>query len=99
MSQALFRTQDILENFTSVRRMQAKLKTLIDVGRKAKIKNGLYTTVNPLNGAVFASRFEIASALFENACIANRSALEFHGLGNQMFLEEQVFTEKKKYYF
>ncbi len=91
----MFRTQDILENFTSVRRMQAKLKTLIDVGRIAKIKNGLYATVNPLTDGVFANRFEIASALFENACIAYRSALEFHGLGNQMFSEVQVFTEKR----
>lgn len=94
-SRALFRTQDILENFTSVRSMQAKLKSLIDVGRVAKIKNGLYATVNPLTGDVFASRFEIASALFENACVAYHSALEFHGLGNQMFSEVQVFTEKR----
>lgn len=94
-TRALFHTQDILENFTSVRSMQAKLKSLIDVGRVAKIKNGLYATVNPLTGDIFASRFEIASALFENACVAYHSALEFHGLGNQMFSEVQVFTEKR----
>ena len=92
---ALFRTQDILDYFTSVRSMQTKLKALIEVGRIAKIKNGLYATVNPLTGDVFASRFEIASALFENACVAYHSALEFHGLGNQMFSEVQVFTEKR----
>lgn len=95
LSQALFHTQDILDNFTSARSMQVKLKALIEVGRIAKIKNGLYATVNPLTGDVFASRFEIASALFENACVAYHSALEFHGLGNQMFSEVQVFTEKR----
>ena len=94
-SRALFRTQDILDYFTSVRSMQTKLKALIEVGRIAKIKNGLYATVNPLTGDVFASRFEIASALFENTCVAYHSALEFHGLGNQMFSEVQVFTEKR----
>ncbi len=92
---ALFRTQDVLANFSSVRGMQAKLKSLIDAGRIAKIKNGLYATVNPLTGDIFANRFEIASALFENACVAYHSALEFHGLGNQMFSEVQVFTEKR----
>ena len=92
---ALFRTQDILENFTSVRSMQAKLKSLIGIGRIAKIKNGLYATVNPLTGDIFASRFEIASALFENACVAYHSALEFHGLSNQMFSEVQVFIDKR----
>ena len=34
-TRALFRTQDILENFTSVRSMQAKLKSLIEIGRVA----------------------------------------------------------------
>ena len=92
---ALFRTQDILENFTSVRSMQAKLKSLIGIGRIAKIKNGLYATINPLTGDIFASRFEIASALFENACVAYHSALEFHGLSNQMFSEVQVFIDKR----
>lgn len=95
LSQALFRTQEILDNFTNERSMQVKLKALTENGRIEKIKNGLYATVNSLTGDIFASRFEIASALFENACVAYHSALEFHGLGNQMFSEVQVFTEKR----
>ena len=95
LSQALFRTQEILDNFTTERSMQVKLKALTENGRIEKIKNGLYATVNSLTGDIFASRFEIASALFENACVAYHSALEFHGLGNQMFSEVQVFTEKR----
>ena len=95
LSQALFRTQEILDNFTTERSMQVKLKALTENGRIEKIKNGLYATVNSLTGDIFASRFEIASALFANACVAYHSALEFHGLGNQMFSEVQVFTEKR----
>ena len=95
LSQALFRTQEILDNFTTERSMQVRLKALTENGRIEKIKNGLYATVNSLTGDIFASRFEIASALFENACVAYHSALEFHGLGNQMFSEVQVFTEKR----
>lgn len=95
LSQALFRTQEILDNFTNERSMQVKLKALSENGRIEKIKNGLYATVNSLTGDIFASRFEIASALFANACVAYHSALEFHGLGNQMFSEVQVFTEKR----
>ena len=95
LSQALFHTQDILNCFPSERSMQVKLKALTENGRIEKIKNGLYATVNSLTGDIFASRFEIASALFENTCVAYHSALEFHGLGNQMFSEVQVFTEKR----
>ena len=95
LSQALFRTQEILDNFTNERSMLVKLKALMENGRIKKIKNGLYSTVNSLTGDIFARRFEIASALFENACVAYHSALEFHGLENQMFSEVQVFTEKR----
>ena len=43
-------------------------------------------------GSIFASRFEIASALFENACVAYQSALEFHGIGDQMFSVVDLFS-------
>lgn len=95
LSQALFRTQDILNSFTNERSMQARLKTLTEKGRITKIKNGLYATVNTLTGDIFANRFEIASALYKNSCVAYHSALEFYGLENQMFSEVQVFTEKR----
>ena len=95
LSQAIFRTKDILHDFTSERSMQARLKTLTESGRIVKIKNGVYATVNVITEDVFANRFEIASALFEGACVAYHSALEFHGLGNQMYSEVQVFTEKR----
>jgi predicted transcriptional regulator of viral defense system len=95
LNRALFRTQEIINDFASERSMQVKLKALTENGRIAKIKNGLYATVNTLTGDIFANRFEIATALFDNACVAYHSALEFHGLGNQMYSEVQVFTEKR----
>ena len=42
LSQALFRTQEILDNFTNERSMQVRLKALTENGRIEKIKNGLY---------------------------------------------------------
>lgn len=93
MSQAIFRTEDIIGNFSGERSMQIRLKNLINDGRVAKIKNGLYATVNPITGDIFANRFEIASALFDNACVAYHSALEFHGLGNQVYSEVYVFSD------
>lgn len=96
LGKAVFRTQDIMSFFPSERSMQYKLKSLIGTGRIAKIKSGLYATVNPLTGDIFANRFEIATALFDQACVAYHSALEFHGLGNQMYFQTQVFLEKRQ---
>ena len=53
LSQALFRTQEILDNFTNERSMQVKLKALTENGRIEKIKNeprppaGAYTGTIP----------------------------------------------------
>lgn len=95
LNQAIFHTQDIAHSFLSERSMQYKLQALIENGRVAKIKNGLYATINPLTGDIFANRFEIGSALFPNAYIGYHSALEFHGYSHQMFSEVQVFSEKR----
>jgi len=38
LSQALFRTQEILDNFTNERSMQVRLKALTEKGRIEKIK-------------------------------------------------------------
>ena len=59
LSQALFRTQEILDNFTNERSMQVRLKALTENGRIEKIKNGLYATVNSLTGDIFASRLKL----------------------------------------
>ena len=93
LSRALFRTYEIKDNFANERSMQVKLKALTENGRIEKIKNGLYATVNSLTGDIFASRFEIASALFENACVAYHSALEFYGLGKKLL--EMWFNDLK----
>ena len=95
LSRAVFRIRDIINNFPSERSAQARLKKLIEDGRVAKIKNGLYATVNPITGDIFANRFEIASALFDSACVAYHSALEFHGLGNQVYSEVHVFADDR----
>lgn len=57
LSQALFRTQEILNCFSGERSMQVKLKALTENGRIQKIKNGLYATVNSLTGDIFANCF------------------------------------------
>lgn len=54
LSQALFRTQEIVDDFTNERSMQIKLKALTENGRIEKIKNGLYATVNSLTDDIFA---------------------------------------------
>lgn len=95
LSQTIFSSKEIEHLFPSTRAMQNRLKTLMEEKRVARIKNGLYATINPITGDVFASRFEIGTELTLGGYIAYHSALEFFAYGNQMSSEVQVFSNKR----
>ena len=53
LSQALFRTQEILDNFTNERSMQVRLKALTENGRIEKIKNGaIFSEMQSCHGRI-----------------------------------------------
>lgn len=95
LSQTIFRSKEIEHLFPSERAMQNRLKTLMREKRVARIKNGLYATINPITGDVFANRYEIGTSLIPGGYIGYHSALEFFAYGNQMSSEVQVFSDKR----
>lgn len=88
----LFSIEDAQKEIPCEPTLFATLKSLVKSGRIVKLKGGLYALVNPLTGDMFANRFEIATALHKGSFVAFHSALEFYGLGNQMYSEVHVFT-------
>ena len=61
-----------------------------------QVKRGLYALVNPTTGMIFATKFQIASRLFDDAFFSYHEALEYYGLANQSFVSE--FTYLTKYH-
>ena len=57
LSQALFRTQEILDNFTNERSMQVKLKALTENGRIEKIKKRSLCDGQFIDGRYFCEPF------------------------------------------
>lgn len=92
LTKAIFTTEDILKEVSSDSKMFATIRSLIKSGRIAKLKGGLYATINPITQDVFANRFEIATAMQKDAFVGYHSALEFYGLGTQLYSEVHVFT-------
>lgn len=60
----------------------------------AMIKPGLYAAVNPATGLPYVSKFMIASRITASSCIAYHSALEYHGLANQVY--NNVYAASKE---
>ncbi len=95
LQKSIIRYSDVQNCFTSVVELQNIIKRLVNKGQIKKIKNGLYATINPVTSDIFANRFEIATALYDDCCVSYHSALEFHGLGHQMYSEVYVTSSKR----
>ena len=71
------------------------LQRYVQKGYIARIRRNLYTALDLANKVSLASRYEIACGLDENAFISHHSALEFHGVANQVFNEITVSVGKR----
>ncbi len=63
-------------------------------GDVKQVKRGLYALVNPSTGIIFATKFQIASRLFDDAYFSYHDALEYYGLANQSFISFFTYLTK-----
>lgn len=68
---------------------------LMNRGLVKKIRNNMYSCVNPVTGDVIANRYQIACASSESAYVSHYSACEFHGLNNLKFSEVHVSSTSR----
>lgn len=77
---------DMVENITgNLKTAYSAIERYIKKGLVVKIRNNLYSPVNLSTGLIFANKYEIACALRKDAFLSHHSALEYHGLGNQVY--------------
>lgn len=72
------------------------INSSMEKGLVAKIRKGLYALVNPATGLVYVDKFMIGSAINESSYIAYHSALEFHGLANQVY--NHIYIASDEYF-
>ena len=82
----LFKYEDIKDLYPNVESFYAFVGRAIKRGELKQIKRGLYALVNPSTGNIFATKFQIASHLFDDAYFSYHEALEYYGLANQSFV-------------
>lgn len=68
----------------------AQLRQLARKGLIQKVRNNIYSAINPATGQLVASRYQIACAITESAYLSHHSAFEYYGLANQVFNEVYV---------
>lgn len=74
-------------------------KSLLQQYKKAgyvvSIRKNLYGALDLASGNVLASRFEVATGTSSSSYISHHTALEFHGIANQVCFEVTLASEEK----
>ena len=107
----LFSYEDIKEMYPNRDSFNSFLRRALKAGNIKQIKKGLYASVDPTTGMIYASKFQIACRLFDDAYFSYHEALEYYGLATQAFVshftylthvyvddvdfEDNVYTSKK----
>lgn len=71
------------------------INRLIKKNMVRKIRNNVYSCVNPATGLVIASRYQIACAVNTSAYISHHSAFEYYGLANQVYYDVYISSNTK----
>jgi predicted transcriptional regulator of viral defense system len=92
---SVFSISDV-ENITKNKKTAySLLYRLMKQGLVKKIRNNVYSCVNPATGEVIASRYHIACASSSSAYISHHTAFEYYGLANQVYYEVYVSSDTR----
>ena len=70
-------TIDVVEKISgNSKTAYSQMDRLMKMGLVKKIRNNIYSAVNPVTGQIVATRYQIACAITETAYISHHSAFE-----------------------
>lgn len=93
MRQPVFRIDDVNRHYNNMNSARSAVKSLMRNGMVAKIRNNLYTCISGETGAPVADRFQIAGSITPTSYASHHTAMEYHGVANQVFYEVYVSSE------
>lgn len=80
----VFSTKDVIEYKGNKSTAYSLLQRLQNNNRIKKIRNNLYSCVNPATNSIYATKYQIASSITKTAFVSHTSALEYYGMNNQV---------------
>lgn len=95
MQYPVFSAKKMTEYYSSIRTARQVLTRLIQNGQVERIRNDLYTCISGETLDPVADRFQIASAITATSYVTHHSALEYHGITNQVYYDVYVASETK----
>lgn len=87
----IFTYEDVKNLYPNVKNFYAFVNRGVKKGEMKQIKKGLYALVDRTTGGIYASRFQIASHLFDDSYFSYHEALEYYGLATQVFVSQFTY--------
>ncbi len=91
----VFTKEDIVQLFDTPSACRYWLETAIDTRLIERVRRDMYAVIDPTTGCVYANKYLIGACIRATACISYHSALEYHGLANQVYNIMYVSDNKK----
>lgn len=95
MKEPVFTTEDVNEYYKNIESARSALKRLMKQNLIAKIRKNLYTCISGETGAPIANRFQIACRITKSAYISHHTAMEYHGMSDQVYYDVYVSSETR----
>ena len=87
----LFTHKDVMKLYPNANSFYSFLARSLKAGTIKQIKKGLYALVDPSTGTIYATKFQIACKLFDDAYFSYHDALEYYGLATQCFVSSFTY--------
>ena len=90
----VFTLYDVEELTKNENTAKSLLQSYKNAGYICSVRKNLYAALDLASGATIATRYEIATGVSSSAYVSHHSALEFHGVANQVFFEVTVAAKE-----
>lgn len=91
----VFNLRFVSELTGNIKTAKSLLQAYKKAGYIASIRRDLYAAVDLATKHLIPSRYEIACAISESAYISHHSALEYHGIANQVFYTVSISAKER----
>ncbi|MFI3213039.1 MAG: type IV toxin-antitoxin system AbiEi family antitoxin [Eubacteriales bacterium] len=95
LQKPVFTAEYVNQYYNNIESTRSALKRLMKQNMIIKIRNNLYTCISGETGAPVASRFQIACMITDSAYISHHTAIEYHGLSDQVYYDVYVSSKTR----
>ena len=93
LKKPVFKMEDVNQYYDNLESARSAVKRLMRDGMAVKIRNNMYTCISGETDAPVANRFQIASSITPTSYISHHTAMEYHGITDQVFYDVYVSSE------